>query len=121
MKNANADDTEATIAPAEAANEVVPEEQLPAPAPAEEVAAPSFPAHEIRTAEQWAEAKGMLPEFIEIAAPFARADAPRSRQHNPQFWRYAATKAGSSWPIGKELTEAEFDAAVTAATSQTYR
>jgi hypothetical protein len=76
---------------------------------------------EIRTAEQWAEAKGMFPEFVEVAAPFARADAPRTRQHNPQFWRFAATRAGSGWPIGKELTEAEFDAAVLAATTQTYR
>lgn len=65
---------------------------------------------EIRTAEQWAEAKGMLPEYIPIAAPFARPDAPKILQHNPQFWRYRA--ASASWPLGKELTEREFDDAV---------
>lgn len=91
---------------------------------AEEIAAappPDPQPPEVRTAEHWAEAKGMLPEFIETRAPFARADAPALRSHNPSFWRYAATRAGSGWPIGKELTEAEFDAAVTAATTQTYR
>lgn len=98
-------------------------EDSPVTEPAAEIAAvPSAaPPPEVRTAEAWAEAKGMLPEFILVSAPFARADAPRARQHNPQFWRFAATRAGSGWPIGKELTEAEFDAAVTSATNQTYR
>ena len=79
------------------------------------------PAPEVRTAEQWAEAKGMYPEFIMTAAPFARADAPPLRRHNPDFWKFAATKAGSSWPIGKEMTESAFDAAVTHTTTHTYR
>lgn len=85
-----------------------------------EVAAPA-PAAAVKTAEQWAEQKGMLPEFIEAHAPFAAAGSAPVRTYNPEFWRFAATKAGSSWPQGKELTEAEFDAAVTAATTQTYR
>lgn len=91
--------------------------------PAETIDGITYPAirGEVRTAEAWAEAKGMLPEFIPVAAPFARADAPAQRQHNPSFWRFAATRAGMGWPIGKELTEAEFDAAVFAATTQTYR
>lgn len=70
-----------------------------------------------KTAEEWARAKGMLPELIEVATPFARAGATPARQYNPQFWKFNATKAGSGWPEGKELTEAEFDAAVMHATT----
>lgn len=93
-------------------------EPQPEPAPAPEVVPSLAP---VRTAEQWAEAKGMFPHFIPVASPFARADALPTLQHNPQFWRFAATRAGMGWPIGKELTEAEFDAAVETAMSHTYR
>lgn len=90
------------------ADELVPSEE-PAPAPP--------PPAEVRTVEAWAEAKGMLPEFIPIAAPFAAAGSPRMLQHNPEFWRFHATRTGWTWPIGKELTEAQFDAAVLEATT----
>lgn len=100
----------------ETAAEFTPVGDPPATSPA-----PPPPPAPIRTAEQWAEAKGMYPEFIPLAQPFARADAPPMMQHNPESWRYAATRAGSGWPIGKELTEAEFDAAVAVATNQTFR
>jgi hypothetical protein len=77
---------------------------------------------EIRTAEQWAEAKGFLPEFIELAQPFAAAGSPALQQHNAESWKFKATKAGHAWPEGKELTEAEFDAAVTESiTGHTFR
>lgn len=76
--------------------------------------APAVDAHkaEVRTAEAWAEAKGMLPEFIETQAPFAPAGSAPIRAHNPSHWKYNAIKAGHGWPLGKELTEAEFDAAL---------
>lgn len=94
------------------------EQDTPAPASVEPAQPP--PA-ELCTAEQWAEAKGMLPEFIPVAAPFAPAGAAPVLQHNPSFWRFAATRAGMGWPIGKELTEAEFNAAVDTAMNHTYR
>ncbi len=84
-------------------------------------AAPRASAPDSRTAEQWAEAKGMLPEFVPIAAPFAPAGSQPGLQHNPSYWRFAATRVGMGWPIGKELTEAEFDSAVETALSHTYR
>jgi len=55
-----------------------------------------------RTAEQWAEAKGFVPLLI-------------GTRENPSFWKWAAAKAMLRWPIGAELTEAEFDAAIEAA------
>lgn len=73
-------------------------------------------APEIRTAEAWAEAKGFTPHFIESAAPFGGGT---SSAVNPQFWKFAGAKA--SWPVGKELTEAEFDAAIAEAETQIYR
>jgi len=77
------------------------------------------PPPEVRTAEAWAEAKGFLPHFVESASPFGAAGAPPVRTVNPQFWKFAGAKA--SWPVGKELTEAEFDAAIEAAATQIYR
>ena len=74
---------------------------------------------EIRTAEAWAEAKGFLPQMLEAAAPFGGAGAPKTVTPNPQFWKFAGAKA--SWPVGKELTEAEFDAAIEAAGTCNYR
>lgn len=97
----------------EGADEVVAADE-PAPVVEEAPAqpAPAPPAAEVRTAEAWAEAKRLFPEFIEQRHPFARADAPAVRSHNPQFWRFHAIQVGMGWPIGKELTEAEFDAAL---------
>lgn len=88
------------------------------------------PKAEIRTAEQWAEAKGMLPQFSEGGTLVAKPGltgaivqglggrlgnvAPRA---NPNFWKFAAARAHNVWPEGKELTEHEFDAAVESATN----
>lgn len=53
-------------------------------------------AAEVRTAEQWAEARQW------------RGPGPLA----PDYWKFSATKAFKGWPIGKELTEAEFNQAV---------
>jgi hypothetical protein len=109
------------------AEETALEQDTPTPDVLEEPAAavppfePTPPAPERRTAEQWAEAAGMLPQFRPVAAPFAPAGAAQMLDHNPSFWRFAATRAGMGWPIGKELTKAEFDAAVETAMNHTYR
>lgn len=67
-------------------------------------------AAEKRAAEDWALAKGFLPQFVAAAAPFAAAGVAPLQELNPNYWRFAAAKA--VWPIGKELTEDEFDRAV---------
>lgn len=61
--------------------------------------------------EVWAHQKGMLPEIIP-APPAPKGHIPEAPRHNPKYSEFAAAKAGSRWPIGAELTEAEFDAAV---------
>jgi len=60
---------------------------------------------ETKTVEEWARAKGHL-----VVLPDGKPD-PRA----PDYWRFAAAKAGNNWPIGKELTEAQYDAAIDAA------
>ncbi len=97
-----------------------------------EVAAPAAPAAAgKKTIEAWAFAKGMLPQIFTgstyalpgsaevdrmggAAVALGRLAGPRA---NPEFWRFAAAKAGSQWPENLEVTEAEFDAAVELATN----
>jgi hypothetical protein len=90
------------------------------------------PAAERKPVEAWAGAKGMLPEFFNpapatlpapaqgqggvMAVQLAGLKAPR---HNQDFWKFAAAKAMHGWVIGTELTEQEFDDAITAAITAT--
>ncbi len=89
-------------------------------------AAPA-PAGEVKTVEKWAEAKGLWPQNFaaptyglpggsvssgSVAMDLSRVTGPRP---NPEYWRFAAARAANGWPEGKEMTEAEFDAAVKAA------
>lgn len=83
--------------------------------------------------EKWAERKGLWPQFG--AAPTyrlpagAQAGAPAQvsmggivgPRPNPQYWKFAAARAHERWPEGKELTEAEFDAAIAVATGHVAR
>lgn len=83
-------------------------------------AAPAPPAPEPKLqAEQWAERKGHLPEFFPVMA--RAGHLPVAPRHNPKFWMFAGARAASGWPIGAEVTEAEFDAAVEAATTGVSR
>lgn len=77
------------------------------------LAAPPVPALK-RTAEEWARAKGMLPEFHERESPRKKRHpkAKPVRIHNRAHAPFRAAKASLRWPQGKELTEAEFDAAI---------
>lgn len=82
----------------------------PEPLP-EAVAVPMTKAgDEKKPVEVWAHEKGMLPEKLAPIAAFNAA--PLGSGVNPRFWMFAAAKAGSNWPIGAEVTEQEFDAAV---------
>lgn len=81
-------------------------------------AAPAPPAIKL-AAETWAERKGMLPQLVNV--PARAGHLPVAPRHNPEFWRFAAARALSNWPIGAEVTEAEFDAAVETATTGVSR
>jgi hypothetical protein len=84
-----------------------------------------------RPIEAWARDKGMLPQIFGGATYALPGGAPVDRmggaavalgqlagpRGNPEFWRFAAAKAGSQWPENLEVTEAEFDAAVELATN----
>lgn len=54
-----------------------------------------------RTVEAWAEAKGMLPQFISVNG---RSDL------NPDYWKYAAAR--SKFISGELITDGEFEQAV---------
>jgi hypothetical protein len=64
-----------------------------------------------KTIEEWAEAKGMLPETIAVPARLGSRELKAPKQ-NPKFVLYIMAKAHRQWPQGKEVTEAEFDKAV---------
>lgn len=106
-------------------------EGLATPAPE----SPAKPAGEKKAVETWAAAKGCWPQsfaapplgvpqgtpgdnFGSVAVNMAAVRAPRA---NPEYWKFAAAKAMHGWPEGWELTEADFDAAITAATGQLAR
>lgn len=84
-----------------------------------------------KTVEEWATDKGMLPQIFpgedrsmppgtgggdsrgSRAVPIGKLRGPSANRH---YWKFAAARAGEQWPQSKEVTEAEFDAAVLLAT-----
>jgi len=115
-----------TEAPAAATGH--PDEKLDQPIPADPIPVRAAGAAEAaapgpkRTVEHWAQAKGMLPEFTEGAQrPGAPPKAPKPRIHNPKFAHFHAARHALRWPIGMELTEAEFDKAVADTQAHVYR
>lgn len=59
--------------------------------------------------------RGMLPEMVQ-PLPLYTGAPPAPPRVNPEYWRFAAARALSGWVIGAEVTEADFDKAVAAAT-----
>lgn len=92
----------------------MPKEEQTQPARKPEVAS----AGPIGTVEQWAAAKGMLPMFV--AGPRPSDGSPPRQLLNPKYTHFAETKAGNAWPEGKEMTEADFDAAIAKNATQAY-
>lgn len=96
------------------------ESSAPAPKPERAVKAPAAP--EKRTIEQWGTAKGFLPQVLPSANPNRKAAATLTvgsaavlgiaQRHNPEYWKFAAARAGNGWVDGFEITEADFDAAI---------
>lgn len=93
-------------------------EEVTAVVPAPAVAGPK------KAVEEWATAKKMLPQF---SVPPDRVIPPELMRHpavgvsmkaiaspryNPEHAKYVAARAIRNWPIGFEVTEAEFDKAV---------
>ena len=82
------------------------------------------PAGPKKPIEEWATAKKMLPQFFEPAArvmPTAFLNLPSvgvsmaaipAPKYNTEHAKYVAAKQLRNWPIGFEVTEAEFDQAV---------
>lgn len=66
------------------------------------------------TVEQWAEKQGMLPQTFVTKAKVGKRDAV-GRRPNPEYAKFAAAKAHNAWPVGREMTEDEFNKAVAAA------
>ncbi|HVZ89636.1 MAG TPA: hypothetical protein VHG72_21925 [Polyangia bacterium] len=89
------------------------------------VSAPPASSDPIKTVEDWARAKGMLPEFREVDNPRnpkrLRPKAKPMLVHNKSHAQFRAAKASNRWPIGKELTEAEFDEAIATVNAHVYR
>jgi len=96
---------------------------------------PSADPGPIKTVEAWAEAKGYLPQFtggglvqasLNVQGPFAQVDglgnvlraAARKPNHDYYLSGYAAARGLFAWPIGFEITEADFDAALLTAKHQ---
>ncbi len=66
---------------------------------------------EKKTIEEWATAKGYLPEKLPVPGRVGKLSVVTERP-NPQFVHYAMAKAHRGWPVGAEVTEEEFDKAV---------
>lgn len=62
------------------------------------------------TVEEWAEAKGMLPEFSTVAA--GRTGKATKQVHNRAHARFAAARGLLGWMSNSEVSETAFDAAV---------
>lgn len=72
-------------------------------------------AEETKAVEEWAEQKGLLPEWSAQAGPGGE------RRQNPHYWKFAGAKASKRWTAGFAVTEADFDAAIKEVETQIQR
>jgi hypothetical protein len=63
---------------------------------------------ETGTVESFGEKRGFLPQWLKAAGPGGE------RRINPEYWKVAAAMAFKKWSLSTQVTEADFDAAVTA-------
>jgi hypothetical protein len=93
------------------------EETKPTP-PAKPIQDPT----EKRTAEQWAEFRGHLPQVTREAPPADKPQKVMPAIHNPEHRHYQGARfLVFGGVIGKEVTLKEYDAAVAAAKAHVYR
>jgi len=76
---------------------------------------------EIKTAEAWATELGHLPEFVTPPAPKGMPKKAMRAVYNRKAQLFLSTKAHHGWPVGKELTKAEYLEAVEASTTHVFR
>jgi hypothetical protein len=76
---------------------------------------------EVKTAEEWAHELGHLPEYRSEDPPKEKPKKVMPRVYNRQAQLYLAAKNHHGWPVGKELTKAEYLEAVEAATTHVFR
>jgi hypothetical protein len=88
----------------------------------EAAAAPSESVAAVKTAEEWAAQRGHFPEFSPGKPPKKYPKAVVAPVHNPKFRHYQEARF-LLWGgvVGKEMTLAEYDAAVESATKHVYR
>lgn len=67
---------------------------------------------ERKAVEYWAEEAGMWPQWQEATVTVAGGRLMQERRENPRFIEFAQAKALRGWPIGAEVTRAEFEAAI---------
>lgn len=74
-----------------------------------------------KTIEDLATAKGLLPQVLPqppgpppamVLRLGSKTLMGTPEKHNPEFWKFAAARAANGWPIGFEITEADFDAEI---------
>ncbi len=98
--------------PGEKLEQPIPADPIPVRDPSATAAA-AVPSSEKRAVEHWAKLKGMLPQFTDgKKAANARPKAKPPQIHNPRFAPFHAARSSLRWPIGMEMTEAEFDKAI---------
>ncbi len=82
----------------------LPVESLPQPAP-------EAPAPVRKPVEEWAQLKGH--GTVTVTVQLKKRKGTRSRTKLAgNAWKFAAAKALHNWPRGRELAEAEYDAAI---------
>lgn len=116
-------DETAEVHPGETLSQPIPADAIPVRDPSAPIA-PAMPAG-FDTVENWARAKGMLPEFREVEHPRnpkkLRPKAKPMLIHNTDHAPFRAAKDVNHWPIGMEMSEADFDKAIAAQTAHVYR
>jgi len=84
------------------------EAPTPPPVPAE---APA----ETSTVSAWGESKGFLPQWLGGSGPGGE------RRLNPEYWKLAAAVAFKKWELTEQVSEADFDAAVSEVQQHVHR
>lgn len=75
-----------------------------------------------RTAEEWAALRGHLPHFHLGVPPADKPTKVMPKIWNPNFRLFQGAKNAHTWPVGMELTLADYDKAVhTAAHGHVFR
>jgi len=109
--------------PGERLEQPIPADPIPTPAPESKPAGPKA------TVEHWAKKHGMLPKILDQPriAGKAKGNAPEMQfrmipgRINPKYDAFGQAKHHHGWPVGHEVTEEEFLAALEAPNAHVFR